>query len=333
MEVDTFAEAHMIDGRVFVTREISTDALARLREAFAEVDVWEDYAPPPPDKLAERAAGCIAIVTMVSDRVDAALLNAAPTLKVIANMAVGYNNVDVATCAARGVLVSNTPNVLEETTADMAFALMLAVARHVVASDADTRAGNWGPWHPVLWLGTDVYGASLGIVGMGAIGSAVARRARGFDMRIRYTANNRRTEAEAAVGAEFVPDLKDLLGQSDFVSLHVPLTPTTHNLIGAAELAAMRPTAFLINTSRGDVVDTAALLEALRAGRIAGAGLDVTAPEPIPADHPLLALPNVVVTPHIGSASHATRRRMAMMAVENAIAACQGEPMPSRVVG
>ena len=143
MEVDTFAEAYMIDGRVFVTREISPDALARLREAFAEVDVWEGFAPPPPDTLAERANGCIAVVTMVSDRVDAALLNAAPTLQVVANMAVGYNNVDVATCAARGVLVSNTPNVLEETTADMAFALMLAVARHVVASDADTRAGNW----------------------------------------------------------------------------------------------------------------------------------------------------------------------------------------------
>ena len=333
MEVDTFAEAYMIDGRVFVTREISLDALARLREAFAEVDVWEDYAPPPPDKLSARAAGCVAIVTMVSDRVDAALLNAAPTLKVIANMAVGYNNVDVTTCMGRGVLVSNTPNVLEETTADMAFALMLATARFVVASDADTRAGNWGLWHPELWLGTDVYGASLGIVGMGAIGSAVARRARGFDMRIRYTANNRRSEAEAALSAEFVPDLKELLAQSDFVSLHVPLTPTTHNLIGAEELACMRPTAFLINTSRGDVIDTEALVAALREGQIAGAGLDVTAPEPIPADHPLLSLPNVVVTPHIGSASHATRRRMAMLAVENAIAACSGETMPSSVVG
>ncbi len=323
----------MIDGRVFVTREIDPDALARLREEFAEVDVWEAFDPPSPEQLAERAAGCVAVVTMVTDRVDAALLNAAPTVRVIANMAVGYNNVDVATCAGRDVLVSNTPNVLEETTADLAFALMLAVARHVVASDADTRAGNWGLWHPGLWLGTDVYGASLGIVGMGGIGSAVARRARGFDMRIRYTANNRRVEAEAALGAEYVPDLRELLAVSDFVSLHVPLTSSTHNLIGAAELAAMRPTAFLINTSRGDVVDTEALLSALRAGSIAGAGLDVTAPEPIAADHPLLELPNVVVTPHIGSASFATRRRMAMLAVENAIAACKGEPMPSRVEG
>ena len=323
----------MIDGRVFVTREIAPDALARLREEFVEVDVWEGYDPPPPEKLAERAAGCVAIVTMISDRVDAELLNAAPTLRVVANMAVGYNNVDVATCSGRDVLVGNTPDVLEETTADLAFALMLAAARHVVASDADTRAGNWGLWHPALWLGTDVYGATLGIVGMGAIGSAVARRARGFDMRIRYTANNRRVEAEAALGATFVPDLKELLAQSDFVSLHVPLTASTHNLIGAAELAAMRPTAFLINTSRGDVVDTEALVGALREGGIAGAGLDVTAPEPIPAAHPLLSLPNVVVTPHIGSASFATRRRMAMMAVENAIAACKGEPMPSRVVG
>lgn len=323
----------MIDGRVFVTREIAPDALARLREEFAEVDVWEGFEPPTPEQLAERAAGCAAIVTMISDRVDAALLNAAPTVKVVANMAVGYNNVDVATCAGRDVAVSNTPNVLEETTADLAFALMLAAARQVVASDADTRAGNWGLWHPGLWLGTDVYGATLGIVGMGAIGSAVARRARGFDMRILYTANNRRAEAEAALGAEYVPDLTELLGRSDFVSLHVPLTPMTHNLIGAAELGAMRPTAYLINTSRGDVVDTEALLGALREGRIAGAGLDVTAPEPIPADHPLLGLSNVVVTPHIGSASHATRRRMALLAAENAIAACKGEPMPSRVEG
>ncbi len=323
----------MIDGRVFVTREIAPDALARLREEFAEVDVWEAFDPPTPEELARRAEGCVAVVTMISDRVDAGLLNAAPTLKVVANMAVGYNNVDVATCAGRGVLVSNTPNVLEETTADLAFALMLAVARRVVASDADTRAGNWGLWHPALWLGTDVYGATLGIVGMGAIGSAVARRARGFDMRILYTANNRRTEAEAALRAEFVPDLTELLARSDFVSLHVPLTASTRNLIGAAELACMRPTGFLINTSRGDVVDTEALAAALQEGRIAGAGLDVTAPEPISADHPLLALSNVVLTPHIGSASHATRRRMAMLAVENAIAACKGEPMPSRVEG
>lgn len=323
----------MIDGRVFVTREIAPDALARLREEFAEVDVWEAFEPPTPEELSERAGGCVAVVTMVTDRVDAALLNAAPTLRVVANMAVGYNNVDVATCAGRGVLVSNTPNVLEETTADLAFALMLAVARRVVETDTDTRAGNWGVWHPGQWLGTDVWGASLGIVGMGGIGSAVARRARGFDMRIRYTAPTRRTEAEAALGAEFVPELRELLAESDFVSLHVPLTASTHNLIGGAELAAMRPSAFLINTSRGDVVDTEALLAALQEGGIAGAGLDVTAPEPIPADHPLLSLANVVVTPHIGSASFGTRRRMAMLAVENAIAACRGEPMPSRVAG
>ena len=190
----------MIDGRVFVTREIAPDALARLREEFAEVDVWEAFEPPTREQLAERAAGCVAVVTMISDRVDAALLNAAPTVKVVANMAVGYNNVDVATCSGRDVAVSNTPNVLEETTADLALALMLAAARHVVASDADTRAGNWGLWHPALWLGTDVYGATLGIVGMGAIGSAVARRARGFDMRILYTANNRRNGGRGRAG-------------------------------------------------------------------------------------------------------------------------------------
>jgi glyoxylate reductase len=326
-------DGQKIAGRVFVTRDLAPPVIQRLRDEFSEVDVWEPYGPPAPRELAERTTGCVALLTMVSDRVDAALLDAAPTLKVVANMAVGYNNVDIAAAAARGVVITNTPNVLEETTADMAFALMLAVARRVVESDADTRAGNWGLWHPGLWLGNDVHGATLGIVGLGTIGSAVARRAGGFDMRIKYTARNRQSETEAAVGAEYVPDLRDLLGQSDFVSLHVPLTDATRDLIGVPEFRAMKSTAYLINTSRGDVVNTDALLAALQDGAIAGAGIDVTAPEPIPPDHPLLKQSNLVITPHLGSATHATRIRMAMLAAENAIAACTGAPVPNAVTG
>ena len=324
-------EGQKIAGRVFLTRAFAPEAIQRLRDAFSEVDVWEPYGPPTPAELAERTAGCIALVTMVSDRVDAALLDAAPTLQVVANLAVGYNNVDIAAAAERGVIITNTPNVLEETTADMAFALMLAVARRVVESDADTRAGNWGLWHPTLWLGNDVHGTTLGIVGLGTIGSAVARRARGFDMRIKYTARNRQPETEAAVGAEYIPGLHDMLGQCDFVSLHVPLTDATRDLIDTQEFALMKPTAYLINTSRGDVVNTDALLAALQDGTIAGAATDVTAPEPIQPDHPLLKQPNLVITPHIGSATHATRGRMAMLAVENAIAACSGGPVPNPV--
>ena len=323
----------MIDGKVFVTRELAPAVIQRLRNEFKEVDVWEPYEPPTPAELAKRAAGCVALLTMVSDRVDENLLDAAPTLKVVANMAVGYNNVDIDAATARGILITNTPNVLEETTADMAFALMLAVARRVVESDNDTRSGNWRLWHPSLWLGNDVHGATLGIVGLGTIGSAVARRAKGFDMHIKYTARNRRPDSEFDVGAEYVPRLDDLLGQSDFVSLHVPLTDATRDLINTPSFAAMKSTAYLINTSRGDVVNTDALLAALQNGTIAGAGIDVTMPEPILPDHPLLRQPNLVITPHIGSATHATRGRMAMLAADNAIAVCNGTPAPSPVGG
>ncbi len=321
----------MINGRVFVARELAPAVIQRLRDEFSEVDMWESYVPPVSTELAERTAGCMALVTMVSDRVDTALLDAAPMLKVVANMAVGYNNVDIAVATVRGIVITNTPNVLEETTADMAFALMLAVARRVVESDAHTRAGNWGLWHPGLWLGNDVHGATLGIVGLGTIGSAMACRASGFDMRIKYTARNRQPETEAAVGAEHVPNVHDLLGQSDFVSLHAPLTDATRDLIGVPEFRAMKTTAYLINTSRGDVVNTVALQEALQDGAIAGAGIDVTTPEPIPPDHPLLKQSNLVIKPHLGSATHATRIRMTILAAENAIAVCSGAPVPNAV--
>ena len=319
----------MIDGKVFVTRQVAPEVVDLLRREFAAVDVWESPLPPTPRQLRKRARGCVALITMLTDRVDAALLEAAPGLKVVANVATGYDNFDLAAAAARGVLLANTPGVLEKTTADMAFALLLAAARRVVEASQEAKAGAWGPWHPLSWLGRDVHERTLGVVGLGHIGLEVAKRAKGFDMRVLYTARTRHAKEEARYGLEYMSGLTALLQQSDFVTLHVPLTPETRGLIGAGELRAMKPTAILINTSRGEAVDQAALLDALRRGTIAGAGLDVTTPEPLPAGHALWGLPNVVITPHIGSATHDTRRRMALLAAENVIAACSGVPMPA----
>jgi glyoxylate reductase len=239
-------------------------------------------------------------------------------------MAVGFDNIDVAAATARGVLVTNTPGVLTETTADFAFALLLTTARRVVEGDHLARSGGWPTWHPSFLLGQDVHGATLGIVGLGAIGSAVARRARGFAMRVLYSDSRPRPELEVELGASFVP-LEALLRESDFVTLHVPLTPQTHHLIGRRELGLMKPSAFLINTSRGPVVDQEALCEALRSHVIAGAGLDVAEVEPVPEGDPLLELENFVLTPHVASASVATRTRMAGMAADAILAVLQGE--------
>ena len=321
----------MIQGKVLVTRQVHTDALDLLRREFAQVDVWESPLPPTREELAARAVGCVALVTMLTDRVDGALLSAAPRLKAVSNVAVGYDNFDLDEARRRGVVLANTPDVLTEATADLTFALLMAVARRVVETAGEASAGRWGPWHPGAWLGHDVYGGTLGIVGMGRIGLAVARRSRGFDMRVVYHARRSRAQAEAEVGATYKRDLPQLLAEADFVSLHLPLDAETHHLIGRRELAAMKPTAVLINTSRGGVVDQAALLQALQDGTIAGAGLDVTTPEPLPPDHPLFRLPNVVITPHVGSASHGARREMAMLAARNVIAACTGAPVPAEV--
>jgi glyoxylate reductase len=250
---------------------------------------------------------------------------------VVANVATGYDNFDLAAAAERGVLMSNTPRVLEETTADLAFALILAVSRRIVEAGQDASAGRWGPWDPLKWLGHDVHHQTLGIVGLGKMGRQVAKRAKGFDMRVLYTAKGRHSEDEQELGVEYVQALPELLGEADFVSLHVPLTEQTQHLIDAKALRAMKPTAYLINTSRGEVVDQEALVEALKDGVIAGAGLDVMTPEPLPSDHPLYGFSNVVMTPHIGSATVATRRRMTTMAAENAIAACNGTPMSGRL--
>lgn len=301
-----------------------------LREAGHEVDLWEDELPPLPSVLAERLAVSDAALTLLTDRIDAALLAASPALKVIANMAVGYDNVDPQEAADVGVWLTNTPGVLAETTADLAFALLLAAARRVVESDRDTRAGSWRTWSPTAFLGHDVHGATLGIVGMGEIGEAVARRARGFSMRLLYTNRSDRPEAERQLGAER-RSLGQLLAESDFVSVHVPLTSETHRMFGEAQFRLMKPTAIFVNTARGGVVDQDALVAALREGRIAGSALDVTDPEPLPLSHALFGLPNVVITPHIASASVATRSRMAEMAAENILAILAGAEPPNPV--
>lgn len=295
--------------KVFVTRELPGTAVDRLREAH-EVEIWPDPDPPPRDALREGTSNADALLCLLTDRVDAELIDASPELKAIANYAVGTDNIDLEAATRRGIPVGNTPDVLTETTADLAFGLMLAAARRLIEADSYVRAGEWGEWKPDLLLGHDLHAATLGIVGFGRIGKAVARRAEGFEMNVLHD------------------DLDEMLEKSDFVSLHVPLTPKTRGMIGARELARMKPTAILVNTARGPLVDTDALTEALSEGRIAGAALDVTDPEPLPADHPLLNAPNLVVAPHIGSATHRTREAMADMAVDNLIAALNGDRMP-----
>jgi glyoxylate reductase len=298
--------------RCFVTRALPGDAVERLA-AVHDVDVWPAPGPPPRDALRDAAARADALLTLLTDRVDADLIAAAPALRAIANYAVGTDNVDLAAATARGIPVGNTPDVLTETTADLAWALLMAGARRLGEGERAVRAGDWPSWQPGAFLGTDVHGAALGIVGYGRIGQAVARRAAGFGMHVLHTRES---------------SLEEILRRADFVSLHTPLTPETRGLIGARELALMQPHAVLVNTARGEIVDTAALLDALHAGRIGGAALDVTDPEPLPVDHPLLSAPGVTVVPHIGSASTRTRAAMADMAVDNLLAALAGERMP-----
>lgn len=312
---------------VFVARRLPGTAVARLREQ-TDVDLWEDDLPPPHDTLVERLRGASGAVTLLTERIDAALLTACPRLYAVCNVAVGFDNIDLPAATAAGVLVTNTPGVLTDTTADFAFALLLAGARRVVEADRFTREGRWRTWDPGLLLGTDVWGGTLGVVGMGLIGAAMARRARGFNMRVLYSSRTRHPEIEAGLGVE-PAELDVLLSASDFVSLHAPLTPETWHLIDARRLAQMKPSAVLINTARGALVDQAALYAALLAGRPAAAALDVAEVEPIPMDDPLLTLPNVVVAPHIGSASFATRAKMAGMAVDNLLAALAGERPPN----
>ena len=315
---------------VFVTRRVPGRAVELLQEAGHDVSVWPEDLPPSPTILRDNLLEADAALTLVTDPVGPDLLADATRLRVVANMAVGYDNLDAEAAAAAGVWATNTPGVLHETTADLAFALLLAAARNLVLSDRDTRDGGWVTWSPTAFLGHDPFGATLGIVGLGEIGRAVARRAAGFGMTVLAATRTPRPEVERELGVERV-SLPELLSRSDFVSLHVPYGPETEGLMGAAEFAAMKETAILVNTSRGGVVDQDALVEALRVGAIGGAALDVTVPEPLPLDHPLYGFPNVTITPHIGSASHATRARMAEMAARNIIAVLSGEEPPNPV--
>jgi glyoxylate reductase len=310
--------------KVYVTRIVPETGIAMLQDE-CEVEVWGEELPVPRDVLLEKVRDIDGLYSLLTDRVDDELLDSAPRLRVVSNMAVGYDNIDVPACTARGIPVGHTPGVLTDTTADFAFALLMTAARRVVEGADYVRAGRWKTWGPTLLMGQDVHGATLGIVGIGRIGQAVARRARGFDMRIVY---HDPYISDAGLKDATSVDLATLLAESDFVTLHVPLTETTHHLIGQEELNKMKPSAVLVNTARGGVVDLEALYVALKKGQIAYAALDVTEPEPIPIDHPLLTLANCVVAPHIASASVATRTKMATIAAENLLAGLEGNPLP-----
>jgi glyoxylate reductase len=291
---------------------IDRAALERLRAA-AEVTVWPGAMPPSPRVLRSELADADAVLSMLTDKIDERAIAAAPRLRVISNLAVGVDNIDLDAVTRAGIVVGHTPGVLTEAAADLAFALLMATARRVAEADRYVRAGKWRTWGPMTMLGRDVHSTTLGLIGFGAIGNAMARRATGFGMRVLHL---KHPSSKAPAGAVGVSLLR-LLAESDFVSIHVPLTPKTHHMIGAREFARMKPGAILINTARGAVVDQVAMVAALRSGRLTGAGLDVTDPEPIVAGDPLLRLENVVITPHIGSASITARARMAAIAVDN----------------
>jgi glyoxylate reductase len=316
--------------RAYLTRRLP-DAALEIVASACDYRMWEsEDEPVPRDVLLREAAGADGILSLLTERVDGELLAAAPRLRVVANMAVGYDNVDLPALTARRVLLTNTPGVLTETTADLAWALMMAAGRRLVEAAEVVRAGRWGAWSPMFMVGQDIYGATLGVVGAGRIGGAVLRRAAGFGMRLLYHNRRPSPEIEAATGAQHRP-LDALLAESDFVVVLVPLSSETRGMFGAREFALMKPTAVFVNVARGPVVREGDLYEALRAGRPWAAGLDVFEREPIGADHPLLTLPNVTALPHIGSASVATRTRMAVAAARNLAAVLSGQPAPSPV--
>ncbi len=320
----------MTKPKVYVSRIIADEGLNLLQET-CELHVWRERELMPRDVQLKLFADCAGLLTTTDIKVNAQLLEACPAVKVVSNQAVGYDNIDVAACTAAGVPVGNTPDVLTETTADLAFALILASARRLAEMVAWVKQDRWTPERGMLEdLGTDVHHATLGIIGLGRIGREVARRAAGFNMEILYHDLIRDRQAEQEFGARRV-DKDTLLRRSDFVSLHLPLSAETHHFIGPDELKLMKPSALLINSARGQIVDQQALLSALQSGQIAGAGLDVTDPEPMRSDNPLLALPQVTVLPHIGSATRKTRAKMAQRAAQNLINALNGQPMISCV--
>lgn len=311
---------------VYMTRQVAAEIVERLREV-ADVEVWPEDRPVPREVLAEKAKQADGLYVMLTDRIDEELLASASNLRVVATMAVGYDNIDVTAARKRGIIVTNTPDVLTEATADLAFALMMATGRRLVEANRFLHRGEWQSWSPYLLAGQSFYGAKLGIIGMGRIGEAVAKRAKGFDMTILYHNRSRRREAEEAYGARYC-GLDELLQEADYVLLLTPLTAETRLMMGERQFALMKPTSVFVNVSRGGTVDEAALYQALVTKRIWAAGLDVFQQEPVPTEHPLLSLPNVVALPHIGSATYQARNEMARLAAQNLIAVLGGkEPL------
>jgi len=306
--------------RITVTRRIDPDARSVL-ENIGDVTMWDSDLPPDPEQLAAMLADSDAALTLLTDRIDGPLLDRCPNLKVVSNLAVGYDNIDVPACTARNVAACTTPNVLTQTTAELAFTLLLAVARQIITAADAARNGDWKTWYPFRFLGRDVAGLTLGIIGLGRIGLAMAKMGLAFGLNVIYTGGQSNNEFREV-------SLDELLQTADIVSLHVPATPATHHLIGRRELAIMKPDAMLINTARGPVVDTDALVAALHEGRLFGVGLDVTDPEPLPADHPLYTFERVAILPHIASASEATRLQMSDLAAKNIVAVLEGSEPP-----
>ena len=311
--------------QVFLTRRIPAN-LSPL-EAIANIEIWPTKTPPPADILQQKSQSIEGLLCLLTDPIDQYLIAQSANLKVISQMAVGYDNIDVNAATQAHIPIGHTPGVLTTATADLTWALLMAAARRVIDGDRYTRSGQWKTWEPELLLGPDVGGSTLGIIGMGRIGEAVARRAQGFDMNVLYHSPTRKPELEQYLGCDWVA-MDELLQQSDFVSLHCPLKPETQHLISDHAFSLMKPTAILINTARGQIVDQSALYAALTDGKIAQAAIDVTHPEPISMESPLLTLPNLIITPHIGSASRPTREKMATMAIANLIAGLKGDRLP-----
>ena len=319
----------MAKPKVFVTRRIPEEGLVMVRES-TDMKLWEDELPPPHDVLLREVRDVDGLLSLLTDKVDAALMDMNPRLKVISNFAVGYDNVDIPAATERGIPVGNTPGVLTDTTADLAFTLLMATARRIQEAIDYVRTGKWKTWGPLLLMGQDIHGSTLGIIGFGRIGQGMAARASGFGMRVLYYDVHRRTDLEQSMRVTYA-DLDTLLRESDFVTIHTDLNETTRHMMNASAFAKMKPTAILINTARGPIVDPQALYDALKSGKIGGAALDVTEPEPIPMDSPLLTLPNCLIVPHIASASIATRGKMAQMAAANLIAGLRGDKLPTCV--
>jgi len=317
--------------KIYITRKLPEEIVEPLREKF-EVQMWHSESiTMTNEEIKTNAKDAHALWTMLADNIDRALIESLPNLKVISNFAVGFNNIDIEAAKERDIAVTNTPGVLTETTADLTFALLLATARRITEVEQEIHSGNWNSWSPMQYTGMDVFGATLGIVGMGRIGEAVARRAKGFDMNVLYHNRSRKLDAEEMYGFTYA-ELDELLKQSDFVILLTPLTPETKGLIGERELNLMKETAAIINVARGGIVDEQALYEALVSKKIWAAGLDVFEQEPVPLDHPLLTLPNVTMSPHIGSASIRTRLAMMQMNAKDIEAVLENREPQNRIV-